>query len=752
MNKLPPGSSSVVYHDLPIAQYSGWDKVRQIEGMLLEHDNGQLSRSAIFADSMTRDDRISGVLETRTGSLLASPVECREADDSAQARALCIEIGGDQDAQRPGLWQTIFPTSVQSGLLHWANIIGIGLAEIVWDTKAKDSKGRPRYTPRLKLWHPQFLYWDWMVFRWMLIAREGVVTLPDTDDEVHSDGKWVIYAPHGYKYGWLRGLVRPLAYKFMMRGWNYRDWARYNERHGQPIIGVITPPKADEDIKDELMDSVVSGGADAVVALPQDSAPGGEKYDIKLIEAVGRSFDSFNLFKGQLDTDIAIAVLGQNLTTEVKGGSRAAAEIQNQVRIDKRRQDSGLANVFRDQVLYWDAAVNANDPALAPIPIYQVEPPEDETEQGAALKAYGDGVAALVAAAQAGGETGLVAVREMYELQGIPTHTPAEVAAAKAVALEEQQAQMKAMGGGPGGAPGGGGGFGGAGRQPPKPGQPAGGARPGANDGKPKKLSELGDPAPASVTPVKTVAFQGMTIAIENPAGTVREWRDENGVTGQTTMQNDYGFIVGAMGADKDELDAYLGPDENAPDVHIVHQWKKPDYDTYDEDKVFLGFPDAGAAKAAFVAHRDDGAAAFKGMSTVPLDEFKRKLRTRVGTGPIRAASENRLAEHFETTKALIALLKRAPTAKPKTPAGKRRVLRHVDRIEANAVQLAARALAGDLAGLKHEIDQASDFEDLKKRIIHRYKGMRPDQLADILRRANLMAHMSGRVAALQEI
>jgi len=743
LNKMPPNSYSVVYHDLPISTFTGWDKVQQIEGMILQHDYGQLRLSAIFCDNLTRDDRINGVLETRTGSLMASPIECTAAADNGKARDYALEVGGDSDNKRPGLWETMFPAAVQSGLVHWGNLVGIGIAEIIWNPKAKNAKGNPRLTPRLKLWHPQFLYWDWVDFRWMLICKEGVVPLPDINQELHSDGKWVIYTPNGYQYGWLRALMRPLAYKYMMRGWNYRDWARYNERHGLPILGLITPGNADEDVKAEMLTSLANGGSDAAIALPQSNDPNGEKYDLKLIEATARSFDSFNLFKGQLDTDIAIAVLGQNLTTEVKGGSRAAAEIQNQVRIDKRRQDSALAQVLRDQVLWWDAGYNYEDPELAPIPSYQVEPPENETEEGAALKAIGDGVTAL----QANGQ--MIDVREMYEMHGFPLLSDAEVAANKAVALEEATTQAAAMAAAnpqpPSGAGGGPPGPGGrpAPRKPPAP-----GAAP-----KPKKLTMGADGEVTEVsTPVYRRTFQGMPVAVENPMGTMRVWREAGAGgpnIGTTKMLYDYGYLEGVDGSDGEEVDVYLGPDESAHDVHVVHQKKAPAFNAHDEDKVFLGFPDAAAAKATFLAHRND-VGAFGGMSTIPLAEFKRKLRARTGTGKIRASA---LAAHVATTDALIALTRRAPArAKPKPGAAARRAARYPDRLESSAVHMAARALAGDLAGLKADIDASSDFDDLRKRIVERYKGMRPDALADIVRRVNLMAHLGGRLAAIQQL
>lgn len=757
---------SVRYHDLPISTYTGWDKVQQVEGVIIQHDYGQLRSSAMFCDSLMRDDRINATVETRVGALMAAPVECTPADDSANASKYAEEIGGSDT--RPGRWNDMFTQAVMSGLSFWGSMIGIGIAEIIWrtddttrwtptstkgtDYSRKRGKGAVRWTPRLKLWHPQFLYWDWGNFRWMLLCQEGTVPLPNTDEQPHSDGKWVIYTPRGYQYGWLRALLRPLAYKYLMRGWNYRDWARFNERHGQPILGAITPKDADDDVKAEFVNSVRLGAADAVVELPQDnSSDNGDKFDLKLIESKGRSFDSFDKFKTQLDTDIAITVLGQNLTTEGGaaggGGSKALGEVQNQVRLDKRREDAVLADVIREQVLYWDALFNHGDGDLAPRPAYQVDPPEDETEEGMAFKALGDGITSLNAAAG-----GALDVRTMLEEHGLPLLSEEELAANKAAALEEQVARQTALAppdpvGGPGG-PGGG---------PPKPGAPRGNGG-GGGDGPPvRKALRVGEGSlPATVITQRT--FQGLPVAIENPAGSLRTWKDGDDI-GTTEMLFDYGFIEGVDGSDGEELDVYLGPDETAPDVHVVHQRRAPwGQGDHDEDKTMLGFADAGAAKAAYLAHRNDGDRAWGGMSVIPLDTFKRKLRTREGTGKIRASATPRADARRATVDALEALVVRvgrASTALRAAPKGHgiARAKRYPDQLERNAVAVAARALGADIVGIRGEIEKATSYEDLRARVKARYRDkMSPDVLAEIVRKTDILAQLGGRLTALKQV
>lgn len=116
--------------------------------------------------------------------------------------------------------------------------------------------------------------------------------------------------------------------------------------------------------------------------------------------------------------------------------------------------------------------------------------------------------------------------------------------------------------------------------------------------------------------------FAGLPVYIESDVGEERHWKDEAGRDGVTVMRLPYGYIKGTNGADGDEVDCYLGPDEDAPHAFIVHQMAKPDFTEYDEDKVFLGLPDLAAAVAAYAQHRDDGTAAIGGVSVVSMGEL----------------------------------------------------------------------------------------------------------------------------------
>ena len=115
--------------------------------------------------------------------------------------------------------------------------------------------------------------------------------------------------------------------------------------------------------------------------------------------------------------------------------------------------------------------------------------------------------------------------------------------------------------------------------------------------------------------------FAGITVHVENPAGTVRMGIDPDGNEWRIEMKYDYGFIYSAKGADGEGLDVYLGPDQEAKTAYIVHQ-NDPSSGKYDEDKVMLGFASAAEAKKAYLDHYDSKDF-FGSMSEISFAEFK---------------------------------------------------------------------------------------------------------------------------------
>lgn len=120
--------------------------------------------------------------------------------------------------------------------------------------------------------------------------------------------------------------------------------------------------------------------------------------------------------------------------------------------------------------------------------------------------------------------------------------------------------------------------------------------------------------------------WHGLDISIENKKGSVRKWYDPHAKReGSTKMHFAYGYVKGSLAADGDHCDVYIGPDETATNVYVVHQMKAPDFKAYDEDKSMLQFKSAADAKAAYIKQYDNPKF-FGSMTTMTVDEFKKKV------------------------------------------------------------------------------------------------------------------------------
>ena len=125
--------------------------------------------------------------------------------------------------------------------------------------------------------------------------------------------------------------------------------------------------------------------------------------------------------------------------------------------------------------------------------------------------------------------------------------------------------------------------------------------------------------------------FAGFDISVENKAGSTRSGVDKDGHEWHSKMYFDYGYIRGSVGVDGDHVDVYIGPDESATYVYVVHQ-NDPVTGEYDEDKVMLGFPSLKAARTAYLKQYDRPGF-LGGIDTFPLEVFREKVLSKKSHG-----------------------------------------------------------------------------------------------------------------------
>lgn len=100
----------------------------------------------------------------------------------------------------------------------------------------------------------------------------------------------------------------------------------------------------------------------------------------------------------------------------------------------------------------------------------------------------------------------------------------------------------------------------------------------------------------------RSIGWQGLTIMIENEAGSTRSGTNRHGEKWSQRMPFAYGYVVQSTGIDGQEVDVFLGPNlDGANCVYIVHARQVGNWDQYDEDKVMIGFDSEPEAIKAFL-------------------------------------------------------------------------------------------------------------------------------------------------------
>jgi hypothetical protein len=129
--------------------------------------------------------------------------------------------------------------------------------------------------------------------------------------------------------------------------------------------------------------------------------------------------------------------------------------------------------------------------------------------------------------------------------------------------------------------------------------------------------------------------FQGLTVKVENPQGSVRSGVAEDKTPWNTLMTEHYGYIKGTKGADAAGVDTFVGPSVDSPKAFVVDQTSADG--KFDEHKVMLGFNTLDEAKAAYYDNYQQGWQGGENISETTVDGLKDWLKTGETTQPFSA-------------------------------------------------------------------------------------------------------------------
>ncbi len=151
------------------------------------------------------------------------------------------------------------------------------------------------------------------------------------------------------------------------------------------------------------------------------------------------------------------------------------------------------------------------------------------------------------------------------------------------------------------------------------------------------------------------VNFQGLEVTIENPAGSTRSGVSKAGKAWETPIVHHYGYVKRTEGADGDQVDVFIGPQETSDRVFVVDQ-VDPETGKFDEHKVMLGFETENDAADGYLVNYEQGWKGLGAISEMDVSGFKGWLEDGDTTKPLALPPESAQAPA------------QAPKPEPKAP------------------------------------------------------------------------------------
>jgi len=364
-----------VYRDLPIVTIQNNWTVADVKSAIASHMMGMFELSGQLVDSIIGDDRVQATLGSRISGLFSREVIFEPANDSMAAREVC-------DAWTAH-WPQFASTAAMTEMSAYEILMGWSPAQLVWDTSSM-------WLPYMKPWHPRYTYYHWPLRKYVALSQDGQLAITP------GNGKWLLHSRHTDYRAWIWGAIRPVAEPWLFRHFAMADWANYSEIHGVPIKKAIVPASSDEVQRDRYQQQLATIGGRGTIMVSRGVQGTGQDWDLEFAEPTDASWESFPGLIDRADMNIVLALLFQNLTTEVKGGSFAATSAHMDIRQQGIQADNEAWKLdIRNQAARPFALFNFGDAELAPWTRWDTTAREDFASNSAAFTAFGTAMQAL---------------------------------------------------------------------------------------------------------------------------------------------------------------------------------------------------------------------------------------------------------------------------------------------------------------------------------------------------------------------
>lgn len=395
-----------ILQDIFITPTNCWNTCR-VAAALNAHETGSFSSSGRLVDAMMRDPRIFACCNTLVYGVLGLPFEWKwpEGYKPTEEDEKYLKVVEKW-------WKSLLETAVPQTLMKWVVNMGFAIMGKSWELKYlhcddSDEIGK-LYIPEIHVFHPANAIFNTATYSYYTFtASHGMIEVENS-----CDPRIQLVEHVDSERAFMQGAVRPLGLVWLDKWMAESDWRSYLSLFGNPMR-ILTTDR-------EYSTPTGLGETDIELFIAQMAASLSYGAPVHLmaeekLELLQANPANANVFKEKVEDanrEIAIVYLGQNLTTEVSGGSFAAANVHNSVRQDYTEAWATTLNRAMNVIVKEFYHFNFPASLVIPEPFFNPEQPTDELrveqvnkEKAQSMKSVAESLAKLAEVPAGEGKT-----------------------------------------------------------------------------------------------------------------------------------------------------------------------------------------------------------------------------------------------------------------------------------------------------------------------------------------------------------